>query len=118
MKHKKWVFFLLLLCFLLPVTTQAAEEQDIEIGIGFKEAQPLPKEIPATPKENVLPLTSGDRIYQARRIRALPKTGMIQTSWINVIGIFCLAVWFWLFLFFRIREDNDSQEGGNRNETK
>nr|WP_277989417.1 LPXTG cell wall anchor domain-containing protein [Enterococcus hulanensis] len=48
----------------------------------------------------------------------MPKTGMIQTSWINVIGIFCLAVWFWLFLFFRIREDNDSQEGGNRNETK
>lgn len=117
MKQKKGFFLLVMVVsLLLPISTNASENQEVDIGIGFAESQPVPKEIPFIPEENVLPLTSGYKTYPSR-YGALPKTGMIQTNWANRLGVLCLVVCFWLFLFFRIKDDEDSKEGGNRNET-
>lgn len=115
-KHKKGFFLLVIVSLFLPISAYASENQTGDIGIGFAGNQPAPKEVPFLPEENVLPLTSGYKSYPTR-YGTLPKTGMIHTNWANRLGVLCLAVCFWLFLFFRIKDDEDSKEGGNRKET-
>lgn len=107
MKRKKGVLLLLLLSLLLP-SVSAAQEQSVDVGIGFSEGQAPRQPYPSvtTPINNVLPATSTMRASESPISRgSLPKTGEVQGIGLQFAGIVCLGICYWLFLFFRIKEE-------------
>lgn len=126
MKQKKWVLFVVLLALFSPLSVSGEEQQQEDnVGIGFKDEQPAdpddpkvpadPEPIPVpkdpTPINNVLPLTSGSgKDYPSARSGALPKTGEVRHAGMQWMGLLCISSSFWLFLFTRLREEEDDEQ--------
>lgn len=107
MKRKKGVLLLLLLSLLLP-SVSAAQEQSVDVGIGFSEGQTLRQPYPSvtTPINNVLPATSTMRASESPISRgSLPKTGEVQDRRLQIAGIVCLVACYWLFLVARFKKE-------------
>lgn len=110
--QKRRVLILLVIGLFLPSAAFAAERTS-EIGIGFSEiqtpSQPSPPD-EAVPRENVLPMTatrSGENGSTPTKRGVLPQTGENQASILRLVGIVCLMVCYWLFLFLRIKEEEE-----------
>jgi len=75
---------------------------------------PSPSDEPRwiTPFNNVLPLTLGSaRNYYAQEShKNLPKTGELHQAGMQWTGFLCVACSFWLFLFTRLREEDDNEQ--------
>ena len=110
MKRKKWLLFVLIIALFFP-TVGNAQEEATQVGIGFSELG-APKE-PVPPTNNVLPLTSTaqgvDKVFPAST-GTLPKTGEQLSYRLRGVGIFCLMICFWLFLFFKMKEEELDDE--------
>ena len=130
MKRKKWLVLFSVLALFSPLSAFGEETED-QIGIGFQEEQPVDPKDPVDPKEpidptpmpyyeeprwvpfnNVLPYTLGSaRNYYARESRnSLPKTGELRHTGMQWLGFFCVACSFWLFLFTRLKEEEDDDQ--------
>lgn len=135
-KRKKWLILLAAIALFSPLSAFAADTDD-SIGIGFKEEQPTepdPKEPDPkdpTPKDpepiyvpiatgdskgntiiinNVIPLTLGSEKNRSVRAKSFPKTGEVLQTEMRFTGFLCVACSFWLFLFTRLREEEDDEE--------
>lgn len=107
--RKKKILLIVIAClsFAFPVNSLALETQD-EVGIGFKDVATPTVSIPVE-QNNVLPLTSGyEKPYSTKSsLSALPKTGE-QNSWnLQLMGIGCLLLSFWLFSYLLLDEEED-----------
>lgn len=109
----KGLLLVLVLSLFLP-TMGYAQEEETQVGIGFSQAEPPGRssQSPA-PANNVLPLTSttqgADKVFPART-GTLPKTGDNQTNRLRIVGLICLMICYWLFLFFRMKEEEPNDE--------
>lgn len=112
MPRKKGVLILALLCFFLP-TFSYAQEEATQVGIGFRSLETPKKSFPSdrvTPMANVLPSTSTARnanTPSSASRETLPKTGERQSSWLRFIGVICLTVCYWIFLFLKMKEEEE-----------
>ena len=129
MKRKTILVFFSSIVLLFPFSA-SAEEQD-RVGIGFKAAQTEISETeessdlvdleikeesvsskkPLNSVMNVLPLTLGSKknCSMGTNKRALPKTGeAIQLS-LRMVGLLCISCSFWLFLFTRLKEEENNE---------
>ena len=132
-KRKKLPLLVTISCVCFPTSVFGEEMQTKEtgIGIGFRDEQPAPNPDPTpvpipddpmpydpAPIDNVLPIALGQTRYQAQAKQlpatsqgTLPKTGeQQQVVFLRVLGLACIASCFWLFLFTRLREEE--QENG------
>lgn len=104
--RKKKILLIAIACLSVafPINSSALETQD-EVGIGFKDVATPIVSLPVE-QNNVLPLTSGyEKPYSARG--SLPKTGE-QNSWnLQLMGIGCLLLSFWLFSYLLLDEEED-----------
>lgn len=115
-KHKKWIAIVAISSMFFPTAAFGEEVQSNEtsVGIGFRTEQPAPAD--PTPHEpepinNVLPLTLGKQGYQAQGKGTLPQTGEKEQSlFLQMLGLSCLISCFWLFLFFRLKENEQDDE--------
>ncbi|EOH94186.1 LPXTG cell wall anchor domain-containing protein [Enterococcus pallens] len=119
-----WLTIILGLSF--PITTSAqTQEKGTNVGIGFRTEQPKPTPTPVQPLpsepvpiNNVLPATIGQTRYytqsdqpQTASKGTLPKTGeQRQVVFLQFIGLGCVASCFWLFLFTRLREEEQEND--------
>lgn len=104
--RKKKILLIVIAClsFAFPASSSALEAQD-EVSIGFKEAASPIVSLPVE-QNNVLPLTSGYEKPDAAR-GSLPKTGE-QNSWkLQLMGIGCLLLSFWLFSYLLLDEEGE-----------
>nr|WP_242703939.1 LPXTG cell wall anchor domain-containing protein [Enterococcus sp. 669A] len=118
-------------CALFPTSVfgEDIESKETSVGIGFRDEQPAPSPDPSptpnpndpapyepVPIDNVLPVTLGQTRYQTQPDQSqaasrgtLPKTGeQRQTVFLRAIGLACIASCFWLFLFTRLREEEEN----------
>ncbi|MGG5329579.1 LPXTG cell wall anchor domain-containing protein [Enterococcus sp. AZ163] len=121
-----FVWFTILLGLSFPSTTSAqTQEKATSVGIGFRTEQPKPTPTRTDPKpsdpapiNNVLPTTLGQTRYytqsdqpQTASKGTLPKTGeQRQAVFLRLIGLGCITSCFWLFLFTRLREEEQENE--------
>lgn len=106
MKRKKW-FLVGAVCVSLAFSleTQAVGIQD-NVNIGFSIVRtPSP---PEGPKEDIIPLTSGGKTTYISR-QSLPKTGESLSTHLQLIGISCLLISFWLFLFLQLKKEGQDE---------
>lgn len=130
MKRKKWLVLFLVIALFSPLSV-FGEERDDQVGISFKAEQPIDPKDPDDPKDpsdpsvpqepnpdpktpafifDVPPLTLGSAknySLQASSRKGLPKTGEIRQAGMQWLGIGCVACSFWLFLFTRLKEEED-----------
>nr|WP_242703855.1 cell wall protein [Enterococcus sp. 669A] len=114
---------MLSLFFPTPVMAEEHSSKETKVGIGFIEETNPPGPTPVdpapyepSPSNNVLPLTLGQTRYQTQPNQAqatsrgtLPKTGeQRQVVLLQGIGLACIACCFWLFLFTRLREEEEN----------
>lgn len=119
MKRKKWLILLATVALFSPLSAFAEETVD-SIGIGFKEEQPSesdPKYVPMASENskgnkinNVIPSTLGSEKNGYVPTGSLPKTGEVLQTEMRFTGFLCVACSFWLFLFTRLREEEDDEE--------
>lgn len=135
MKQKKWLILFSIVALFYPLSAFGEERED-QVGISFKEEQPVDPKEPVEPKEpidpapkdpdplpyyeeprwvtpfnNVLPYTLGSaRNYYARESRSLPKTGENRQTGMQWTGFLCVACSFWLFLFTRLKEEEEDEQ--------
>lgn len=105
--RKKGLLLLIVLSLFLPMVSYAQEEAT-QVGIGFSQVEPPGKSSPTTvtPVNNVLPATSTTRMADTSK-GALPKTGEAQSLRLRFVGLLCLIVCYWLFLFLRMNEEEE-----------
>lgn len=117
-KYKKWIAIVAISSMFLPTAAFGEEVQSNEtsVGIGFRTEQPSPIDPTPTdpePINNVLPLTLGKDGYwtQASGKGTLPQTGEKRQGWfLQLLGLSCLISCFWLFLFVRLKENEQEYE--------
>ena len=122
MKPKRILLLVTIFCVFFPSSAFGEERQvsETSVGIGFVEESPGPIPEEPTPNDpapidNVLPTTLNQTGYRAQDnqpkdvIRGtLPKTGeQRQKVLLQIIGLGCVVSCFWLFLFTRLREEED-----------
>lgn len=109
MQRKRGVLILLLISLFLP-TLSYAQEKTTPVGISFSEVdtprQPSPSDR-VTPVNNVLPTTTAFQAATPRYKGALPQTGEFHSVRLRFIGLLCLIVCYWLFLFLRMNEEEE-----------
>ena len=131
MKRKKLLVLVTISCVFFPASVFGEEIQNKEtsVGIGFRDEQPAPTPDPTptpvdpspydpAPIDNVVPVPLGQTRYQtqAKQLPAtsqgtLPKTGeQRQTVFLRTIGLACIVSCFWLFLFTRLREEEQEND--------
>ena len=118
MPRKKGVLILALICLFLP-TFSYAQEEGTQVGIGFSTAETPKQPSPSdrmTPMTNVLPSTATTRTADALSPTSkgtLPQTGEAQSVRLRVVGLLCLVVCYWLFLFLNMNEEEESYDEEN-----
>lgn len=115
MQRRRGVLIVLLVSLFLPTIT-FAQEKSTEVGIGFSEVdtskQPSPSDI-VTPINNILPATSTAQAAKPFSLTSqgtLPKTGEDQSSKLRFIGVLCLMACYWLFLFSRMKGEEEGYD--------
>lgn len=126
-RYKKFFLLLILICLSSPTIALAESYvNEVDIGIGFQIEQPAPNPTPMpsepirdepVPVDNVLPATIGETRYQSQSNQpqatsrgTLPKTGeQRQVKLLQFLGLSCLISCFWLFLFTRLREEDEHE---------
>ena len=119
-KSKRILLIFTLLCIFFPTSAFGEEQTKVTgVGIGFSEGQPGPQPDNPTPNEpqpidNVLPSALGQKSYYSQDTQlkdtfrgTLPKTGEQQKLLVQLIGVVCVASCFWLFLYTRLREEEE-----------
>lgn len=102
--RKNFILAIVCVSFAFPMQSLAVESQD-EIGIGFSQTVPQPNPTPIN-KVNVIPLTSSYKKTQPLTA-VLPKTGEQLNRNFQLLGICCLLSSFWLFLFLRLKKEEE-----------
>lgn len=102
----------ILLSCLFPIVGQAQETDTAhsKTGIGFsQEREPTPNPREDGPKDAVpTKVLPENAVYASGK--SYPKTGELRSHWSQLMGTLCVSLWFWLFLFTRLREEEDDDE--------
>ncbi|OTO14656.1 hypothetical protein [Enterococcus hulanensis] len=111
MRKMKYVVLIIAtsLSFCIPAF---ASDQTSSINIRISEADNnktpesfIQKEKPM----NVLPLTSGRDIVASSSRKRLPQTGdQTGMGLLESLGMLCLVIYFWLYVFFRLRLEDEN----------
>lgn len=108
---KKWLIVAMMtsLSLSFPIQSLANDQANTSVGIGFSnQATPTPTPDPPTQKNNIIPMTSSS--YTPRRGR-LPQTGGLFNHYLQLMGIGFILLSFWLFLFLRLKKEEDAENG-------
>lgn len=104
---KRLVLLVVVCSFCFPLHAFGNDFGTSDVGIGFTTGakQPDTKE----PIENVVPLTNyrSNVYYDQVNAKKLPQTGDHTTAVLRLWGILCLMVFFWFFLFYQLREEEN-----------
>ena len=107
MKRKKWLLLFSLLAVFSPLSV-FGEERDDQVGISFKAEQPVDPKEPTEPTEPKEPAEPKDPTpYDP------DPSPSDEPRWITPLqgtGFLCVACSFWLFLFTRLREEDDNEQ--------
>lgn len=104
MKKKIFLLCLIVVTF-IPIPMQGAEFY-YPIGIGFSN-QSVKRE--PDPPVNVPTETKYIALDTYPRRKRLPKTGEDQTHGVQFLGLLCLSLCFWGFLFTRLRKEEEHE---------
>lgn len=130
MKRKKWLVLFSVIALFSPLSV-FGEELDDQVGISFEAEQPVDPKDPTDPTDpklpnepdpdpktpaplvDVPPLTLGSAknyFLQVSSRKSLPKTGETRQAGMQWAGLICVASSFWLFLFTRLKEEEDNEQ--------